>query len=80
MVDFLVGEREQRELLISVKLDDDPRRPRAELSAAGVEKDRTRQVGAVVETHHALPRRASKEILVTPYFWVALSARSDTKR
>lgn len=25
-------------------------------------------------------RRASSEMLVTPYFWVALSARSDTNR
>src|SRR6188474_151967 len=30
--------------------------------------------------HRSSPRRASIEMLVTPYFWVALSARSEMKR
>jgi hypothetical protein len=38
-VGLLVRERDQRQLLVPVKLGDDPRRPRAEPSAAGVEKD-----------------------------------------
>jgi hypothetical protein len=39
----LVGQREQRELLLSVERDDDPRRPAAELSAAVEEQDGSQQ-------------------------------------
>lgn len=41
---FLVGERQQRQLVPSVERGDDPRRPSAELSAAGIKEDRARQV------------------------------------
>jgi hypothetical protein len=41
----VVVEREQSQLLVAVKVDDEPRRPAAELSATGVQKDRAPKAG-----------------------------------
>ncbi len=43
---LLIRERKQRQFLTSVKRGDDPRRPTAESSAAGVEQNRTRELKA----------------------------------
>jgi hypothetical protein len=43
---LLTGERKQRQLAASIEPGDDPRRPAADLSAAGVEKHRTEKAGA----------------------------------
>ncbi len=43
---LLIRERKQREVLAPVKRGDDPRRPTAESSAAGVEQNRTRELKA----------------------------------
>jgi hypothetical protein len=53
---LLVGEREQCEFLASIERGDDPHRPAAELSTAGVEQNRARQLmgghpGAHVRDH-----------------------------
>jgi hypothetical protein len=40
---FLIGERKQCKLLASVQRGDDPRRPTAEPSAAGIEQHRARE-------------------------------------
>jgi hypothetical protein len=44
-VGLLIREREQGQLLVAVEFDDDPRRPAAEPSATGVQKDRSRKAG-----------------------------------
>jgi hypothetical protein len=43
MAGFLVGQREQRQLFVPVDRGDDPRRPPAELSGAGIEENGTRK-------------------------------------
>jgi hypothetical protein len=66
-VGLLICEREQGHLPLPVELGDDPRRPAAEPSAAGVEKDWARQSGAhtrrsVHVLSHGHPRRRPRMI------------------
>jgi hypothetical protein len=77
-VGLRIAERKEGHLLVSVERGDDPRRPAAELSAAGVE-----QYGTWVSAmglHGVLTFRATRETLFTPYFSVAFRARSETNR
>jgi len=50
---FLIGERKQCQFFTSVERGDDPRRPTAEPSAAGIEQYRARQVkgGCYIRAH-----------------------------
>lgn len=52
---FLVREREQCEFLASIERGDDPRRPAAEPSAAGVEQNRARKLMGFPVAHNFPP-------------------------
>jgi hypothetical protein len=56
---LLIGERKQCQFFASVERGDDPRRPTAEPSAAGIEQDRARQVrgGRYARAHVLRPVR-----------------------
>ena len=56
---LLIGERKQCQFFASVERGDDPRRPTAEPSAAGIEQDRPRQVrsGLYAQAHVLRPVR-----------------------
>jgi hypothetical protein len=55
---LIIGERKQGQLVMSVELGDDPRRPTAKLSAAGIEENGTRE----------MPRRYSDFLPLTTMY------------
>jgi hypothetical protein len=58
---FLVREREQCQLLATIERGDDPRRPAAEVSAAGIEHDRARKAAGRSDTRAQVTRHESND-------------------
>jgi hypothetical protein len=50
---LVVGQWQQRQLFASVERGDDPRRPPAELSGAGIEQNGARELGGIHVLSHA---------------------------
>ena len=69
MPGFIIGERKQSQFFTSIKRGDDPRRPTAEPSAAGIEQNGPPEVrDARYARAHALSTERFEDLVMTERF------------